>query len=145
MDARIVTMPILDEDEDIRKVLTDCKNIAVIGISPDHYKPSYFVSDVLKGLGFKLYLVNPNYAGQEILGEKVYANLKDVPVNVDIVDVFRRPSAMPDVAREAIAKGFGTFWMQPGTVNPNVAEELDEAGYRVVAGRCAKIESLRLL
>jgi hypothetical protein len=138
-------MPILDEDEIIRKALKECKNIAIIGISPDPYKPSYFVSRVLKDKGFRLYMINPNHAGQEIMGEKVYASLKDVPAEIDIIDVFRRPSALPEVAREAKAKGFKTFWMQPGTVNDEVAYSLDEEGYSVVAGRCAKVESLRLL
>lgn len=138
-------MPILDEDEAIRKALEECKNIAIIGISLDPYKPSYFVSNVLKDKGFKLYMINPNYVGQEILGEKVYASLKDVPVEIDLIDVFRKPSALPDVASEAKAKGFKTFWMQPGAVNYEVAYSLDEEGYNVVAGRCAKVESLRLL
>ena len=138
-------MPILDEDEAIRKALKECKNIAIIGISPDPYKPSYFVSHVLKDKGFKLYMINPNYAGQEIMGEKVYASLKDVPAQIDIIDVFRRHSALPEVARDAKEKGFKTFWMQPGSVNDEVAYSLDEEGYSVVAGRCAKVESLRLL
>ena len=75
-------MPILREDRDLKEALTSCKNICVVGISPDPYKPSYFVSDVLQSRGFKLFLVNPNYAGRTILGEKVYASLDDVPENV---------------------------------------------------------------
>ena len=108
-------MPILREDREIKEALTSCKNICVVGISPDPYKPSYFVSDVLQSRGFKLFLVNPNYAGRTILGEKVYASLDDVPEKIDIIDVFRRPSAVAALAEEAVRKGFKVFWMQPGT------------------------------
>ena len=138
-------MPILREDRDIKEALASCKNICVVGISPDPYKPSYFVSDVLQSRGFKLFLVNPNYAGRTILGEKVYASLDDVPEEIDIIDVFRRPSAVPALAEEAMKKGFKVFWMQPGTESPETIVRLDREGYRVVAGRCAKIESARLL
>ena len=138
-------MPILREDRDLKEALTSCKNICVVGISPDPYKPSYFVSDVLQSRGFKLFLVNPNYAGRTILGEKVYASLDDVPEKIDIIDVFRRPSAVAALAEEAVRKGFKVFWMQPGTESPETIVRLDREGYRVVAGRCAKIESGRLL
>ena len=138
-------MPILTREEDLRRALQDCRSIAVVGISPVPYKPSYFVAEVLKGFGFKLYLVNPNYAGQEILGEKVYASLEDIPDEIDIIDVFRRPSAVPALCQEAKEKGFKVFWMQPGTENPEAIRQLDKEGYKVVAGRCAKVESSRLL
>ncbi|MDD2754160.1 MAG: CoA-binding protein [Methanothrix sp.] len=138
-------MPILREDKDLREALTSCRTICVVGISPDPYKPSYFVSDVLQSRGFKLYLVNPNYAGRTILGEKVYACMEDIPDEIDIVDVFRRPSVVPALAEEAKQKGFKVFWMQPGTESPEAIKKLDEEGYKVVAGRCAKIESSRLL
>ncbi len=138
-------MPILTKEEDIKRALLDCKAIAVVGISPMPYKPSYFVAEVLKDRGFKICLVNPNYAGQEILGEKVYACLKDIPDEIDIIDVFRRPNAVPALADEAREKGFKVFWMQPGTESPEAIKQLDKEGYSVVAGRCAKIESSRLL
>lgn len=138
-------MPILREDREIRLALKSCRTICVVGISPEPGRPSHFVSRVLKDRGFKLYLVNPNCAGQKILGEPVYASIREIPEEIDIVDVFRRPSALPEVAGEAREKGFKTFWMQPGTENPQVIEELDLAGYNVVFGRCAKVESMRLL
>jgi len=100
---------------------------------------------VLQSRGFKLFLVNPNYAGRTILGEKVYASLDDVPEEIDIIDVFRRPSAVAALAEEAVRKGFKVFWMQPGTESPETIVKLDREGYQVVAGRCAKIESGRLL
>ncbi len=138
-------MPILRDDIEIKKALQDCKTICIVGISPDPFRPSYFVSSVLQSRGFKLCLVNPNYEGQEILGEKVYGSIAEIPDDIDIVDVFRRPSAVPDVAKEAKQKGFNVFWMQPGTENKDVIRELDKEGYKVVFGRCAKVESLKLL
>jgi hypothetical protein len=138
-------MPILREDKDLKDALQNCRTICVVGISPDPYKPSYFVSDVLQSHGFKLYFVNPNYADRIILGEKVYASIHEVPDEIDILDVFRRPSAVPALAEEAKKKGFKVFWMQPGTESPEAIKRLDSEGYSVVAGRCAKIESNRLL
>jgi len=138
-------MPILRDDNDLREALRSCRTICVVGISPDPYRPSYFVSDALMSRGFKLYLVNPKYAGKTILGQKVYASLKDIPDEIDIIDVFRRPSAVPALAEEAKKKGFNVFWMQPGTESPEAIVGLDRDGYNVVAGRCAKIESGRLL
>jgi len=138
-------MPILRDDKALKEALTNCRTICVVGISPDPYKPSFFVSDVLQSRGFKLYLVNPNYAGKIILGERVYATLDEVPDEIDIIDVFRRPSAVPALAEEAKKKGFKVFWMQPGTESPEAIVKLDREGYSVVTGRCAKIESGRLL
>ncbi|MFA6373338.1 MAG: CoA-binding protein, partial [Methanothrix sp.] len=77
--------------------------------------------------------------------EKVYACMQDIPDEIDIVDVFRRPSAVPALAEEAKQKGFKVFWMQPGTESPEAIKKLDKEGYSVVAGRCTKIESSRLL
>jgi len=138
-------MPILKEDKELKSALESCRTICVVGISPDPYKPSYFVSDVLKGRGFKVCFVNPNYEGRTILGEKVYASINDIPDEIDIIDVFRRPSAVLALAKEAMEKGFKVFWMQPGTESPEAIKLLDKEGYGIVAGRCAKIESNRLL
>ena len=96
-------MPILREDRDHKEALTSCRAICAVGISPDPCKPSYFVSDVLQCRRFKLSLVNPNYVGRTILGEKVYASLQEVPDEIDIIDVFRRPSAVPSLASPATA------------------------------------------
>jgi predicted CoA-binding protein len=138
-------MPVLRDDKDIKRVLSTCKTICVVGISPDPSKPSHFVSDVLMSKGFRLFLVNPNYEGQRILGQRVYSSLREIPDEIDILDVFRNPSAVPELAEEAKKKGFKTFWMQPGAENPEVIKELDGEGYNVVYGRCAKVESMRLL
>ena len=138
-------MAILTKDEEIKEILKNSKTVAVIGISPNPSKPSYFVSEVIQKYGFKMFYVNPKYAGQEILGEKVYGSIKDIPEEIDIVDIFRRPADLPDVAKEAKEKGFKTFWFQPGTVNNRVVEELDKKGYNVIVDKCMKIECMRLL
>ncbi|MGC8868749.1 MAG: CoA-binding protein [Sulfurihydrogenibium sp.] len=138
-------MPILKTDEEIKKVLENSKTVAVVGISEDPSRPSYFVSEAIKSYGFKLYFVNPKYAGKEILGEKVYKSILDIPDEIDIVDVFRRPADVVFTAEEALKKGFKTFWFQPGTYNPEVAEELNQKGYNVVIDKCMKVETQRLL
>jgi len=139
------SLPKLQKDEDIKHILLACKTVCVVGISPESYKPSYFVSNMLKNFGFKLFFVNPNYAGQNILGERVYASITEIPDEIDIVDVFRRPSAVRELAEEAKKKGFKTFWMQPGTENEEVADLLDREGYNVVSRKCIKVESMRFL
>ncbi|WP_456382501.1 CoA-binding protein [Persephonella sp.] len=138
-------MPVVKTDEELKKILENQKKVAVVGISSDPSRPSYFVSEVLQRYGFKLYFVNPKYAGQEILGERVYARLSDIPDEIDIVDIFRRPVDVPLVAEEAEKKGFKTFWFQPGTVNEEVVKQLSDKGYNVVVDRCMKIEAMRLL
>lgn len=119
--------------------------MAVIGSSPDPYRPSFFVPLVVQTYGFKMYFVNPNHAGEEILGERVYSSLMDIPDEIDIVDVFRRPSAAPEVADQVRAKGCKTVWFQPGTENMKVAEALSREGFGVVMGNCMKVECRRLL
>ncbi|MDM7273541.1 CoA-binding protein [Sulfurihydrogenibium azorense] len=138
-------MPILTKDEEIKNILESSKNVAVVGISNDPSKPSYFVSEVVKSYGFKMYFVNPKYEGQEILGEKVYKSILDIPDEIDIVDVFRRPADVVFTAEEALKKGFKTFWFQPGTYNPEIAEKLSNLGYNVIYDRCMKVECQRLL
>ena len=131
-------MPIIEDHETLRMILQESKIIAVVGISPQTFRPSHFVSAVVKRYGFRMYLVNPNYAGQEILGEKVLASLDEVPEDIDIVNVFRRASEVPIVALKAKEKGFKTFWLQPGTENPEVVRELDQEGFNVIPGLCLK-------
>lgn len=138
-------MPILQTDEGLEKILKESKNVAVVGISPNPLKPSYFVSEVVKSYGFNMFFVNPKYAGEEILGEKVYASLEEIPEEIDIVNVFRRPADIKYTAEEAKKKGFKTFWFQPGTVNDKVVKQLDKVGYNVVVDRCMKVELKKLL
>ncbi|WP_297887757.1 CoA-binding protein [Sulfurihydrogenibium sp.] len=138
-------MPILEKDEEIKEILEKSKTVAVVGISDDPSRPSYFVSEVVKSYGFKMYFVNPKYEGKEILGEKVYKSILDIPDEIDIVDVFRRPADVVFTAEEALKKGFKTFWFQPGTYNPQVAQKLNQLGYNGVIDRCMKVECQRFL
>jgi len=106
-------MPILREDKDIKNALQTCKTICVVGISPDPSKPSHFVSDVLQSKGFKLFFVNPKYEGQKILGQHVFASLGDIPDEIDILDVFRKPSAIPSWRRKPRRKVSRPFGCSP--------------------------------
>lgn len=131
-------MPVIEDYEELREILKNSRTVAVVGISPNKYKPSYFVSEMVMKYGFKMYFINPDYEGEEILGEKVLDSLKDVPEKIDILDVFRRPEAIPGLAEEARNVGFETFWLQPGTENWDVIEALDQEGRNVVPGLCIK-------
>jgi len=131
-------MPIIEDHNPLQKLLQESRIIAIVGITPDPHKPSHFVSKAVKRFGFKMRFINPHYAGEDILGEAVFSSLKDVPEDLDIVDVFRRPEFVGPVAAEARDKGFKTFWLQPGTENWDVIQELDQEGYNVVPGLCLK-------
>ncbi|MDK2790800.1 MAG: uncharacterized protein PWP15_1309 [Methanothermococcus sp.] len=132
------------KDDEIKRILQESRTVVVVGISPNPEKPSYFVSESVKKCGFKIYFVNPKYSGQEILGEKVYPAIKDIPDEIDIVVVFRKPSEVPHIAEEAKEKGFKTFWLQPGTENKEVVEQLLKEGYKVVVGRCIRVECRKI-
>jgi predicted CoA-binding protein len=131
-------MPIIEDRDKLREILKKSRTVAVVGISPNSTRPSYFVSETVKRFGFKMYFINPEHEGKEILGEKVLGSLKDVPEKIDILDVFRRPEALFELAEEAQVVGFETFWFQPGTENREVIEALDREGRTVVPGLCIK-------
>lgn len=138
-------MPIIERDPELYDILKRSRRIAIIGISPDPLKAGHYVPKTLKEKGFELFGVNPKYEGQEILGIKVYGSINKIEQDIDVVLVFRPSRDIPEIAKGALQKGFKTFWMQPGTVNEEVKEDLDKRGFNVVAGRCMKIESERLL
>lgn len=122
------------------------RNVAVVGISADQYRPSHFVAIYLKAEGYHIVLVNPRYAGQTILGQPVYASLTEAQKageRIEIVDVFRRPEAVPPVAEEAIEIGAKVLWLQLGIRNEEAARQAHEAGLTVVQDRCIKIEHAR--
>jgi len=132
------------KDDYIRAILTDHKVIAMVGASANINRPSYFAMKYLLGKGFTVIPINPGLAGQEILGQKVYASLGEVPVKVDIVDVFRNSEAALPITREAIRVGAKVVWMQLGVRNEAAATEAEAAGLQVVMNRCPKIEYGRL-
>ena len=128
----------------IPQILEDSKTIAVVGMSNKPERASHGVAQYLQQQGYRVIPVNPSYAGQEILGEKVYASLQDAAAaigsGIDIVDCFRKSEDMLPVARDAVAVRAGCLWMQLGVVNQEAADLAKAAGLDVVMDRCMKIE-----
>jgi predicted CoA-binding protein len=135
-------------DEYIAGILGRARTIAMVGASATSNRPSYFAMKYLLGKGYRVIPVNPGLAGQEILGQPVFAALADVPPPVDIVDIFRSSAAALEVTREAIRRkdelGLKIVWMQLGVRNGEAAAEAEAAGLLVVMNRCPKIEYGRL-
>jgi uncharacterized protein len=125
----------------IQRVLHSARTIAVVGLSSNELRASHFVGYYLQRHGYKVIPVNPREP--EILGEKSYASLSDIPEPVDIVDVFRAPDALPGIAEETVAIGAPTLWCQFGVVNEEGFRIAEEGGVTVVADRCLKIEHAR--
>lgn len=125
------------------RILTENKTIAMVGLSADPMRPSHFAAIYMQSEGYDIIPVNPRYAGETILGQPVYSSLAEIPRPVDIVDVFRRPSEAPDLARQAIAIGANVFWLQLGVINEEAARIARDAGLEVVMDRCVKIEHAR--
>jgi predicted CoA-binding protein len=133
-------------DSYIRGILNTVKTIAMVGISPKDNRPSYFAFKYLLERGYDMIPVNPGQAGGEILGRKVHARLADVPVPVDMIDVFRAPQYAPQIVAEALAlkPRPQVIWMQLGVRNDAAAAAAEAAGLKVVMNRCPKIEYGRL-
>jgi uncharacterized protein len=126
----------------LRRLLAENKRVAVVGLSANPMRPSFFAAKYLKDHGFTVIPVNPNQ--KEILGETCYPNLKAVPGRVDVVDLFQRPAAVMPFVEDAIAIGAKVVWMQLGIVNREAAAKAEAAGLAVVMNRCMKIEYARL-
>lgn len=131
-------------DAYVASILKATRVIAVVGASPERNRPSFSVMQFLQKRGFRIIPVNPRAAGEIILGEKMYATLADVPVRIDMVDVFRKSDAVVPVAAQAIAAGAKYLWMQLGVRNDEAARLAEAAGLKVVMNRCSKIEHGRL-
>src|SRR6266568_5794036 len=128
------------------QLLQQYRRIAIVGISADHYRPSHFVAIYLQAEGYDIVLVNPNYAGQTILGKHVYATLteaKEAGEQIEIVDVFRKPEDISPIAEEAIKIGAKVLWLQLGIRNDEVGKRVQEAGLTFVQDRCIKMEHAR--
>ncbi|HEV2186988.1 MAG TPA: O-acetylhomoserine aminocarboxypropyltransferase [Stellaceae bacterium] len=136
--------PIPYSDAKIRSILERVKTIAMVGASTNWNRPSYFVMKYLQGKGYRVIPVNPTAAGQMLLGEKVYASLRDIPDKVDMIDMFRAADAAPGVVADAIAIGAQVVWMQLGIRNDEAAAAAEAAGIEVIMNRCPKIEFGRL-
>ena len=132
-------------EEDIKKILSEVKSIAVVGISPKEDRPSYIVAAYLKSKGYRIIPVRPD--GEEILGEKVYHRLMEIPerVGVDVVDIFRKSEDVPPVVEDAIQRRAKVVWMQESVVHQEAAERAEKAGLKVVMDRCMKKEHERLV
>ena len=136
--------PIPYSDAQLRAILQRVKTIAMVGASSNWNRPSYFVMKYLQGKGYRVIPVNPGIAGQMLLGENVYASLRDIPDPVDMVDVFRPARDAPAIVEDAIAIGAKVVWMQLGIRNDAAAATAEKAGIEVVMNRCPKIEFGRL-
>ena len=132
----------------LRDILTTTRVIAVVGVSPNPVRPSYYVARYLGLKGFTVIPVNPGHAGQDILGQRVYADLASIPkeAHVDMVDIFRRSEAVPGIVEEALAElpDLKTIWMQIGVSHADAAAMAEARGIRVIQNRCPKIEYHRL-
>ena len=126
----------------LRTVLKSCHTLAVVGLSAEWHRPSYFAAKYMQEHGYRIIPVNPKYP--EILGEKCYPSLAAIPEPVDMVDVFRKPEDCPPIAREAVAIGAKVLWLQLGVVSPEAQAIAQAAGLTVVMDHCVKIEYARL-
>jgi predicted CoA-binding protein len=132
-------------EEDIKKILSNFKIVAVVGISPKEDRPSYLVASYLKSKGYRIIPVRPD--GEEILGEKVYHSLTEIPeeIGVEVVDIFRRSEDVPPVVEEAIRRKAKVVWMQEGILHKEAGEKAEKAGLKVVMDRCMKKDHQKLI
>ena len=136
-------MPIIDDIAGLRRILTRSHTIAVVGLSAQWHRPSYFAAKYMQEHGYRIIPVNPNY--DTVLGERCYPQVTDIPEPIDIVDCFRKHDAMVAIAHEAVAKGAHVLWMQLGIRSPDAARIAVDAGLDVVMDRCVKIEHARIM
>jgi predicted CoA-binding protein len=132
-------------EEDIKRILSNFKNIAVVGISPREDRPSYRVASYLKSKGYRIIPVRPD--GEEILGEKVYHSLAEIPeeIRVEVVDIFRKSEDVPPIVEEAIQRRAKVIWMQEGVVHREAGATAERAGLKVVMDRCMKKDHQKLI
>lgn len=126
----------------VAAILGEARTIAVVGLSARRFRPSHGVAEYLQRAGYRIIPVNPKIA--EVLGERSYASLDEVPEPVDIVDIFRRPEHVPAIVEAAIRKGAKTIWMQEGVVHEEAARRAEAAGLVVIMDRCILKDHRRL-
>jgi uncharacterized protein len=134
-------MPDTDIDT-LRRILSQNRTVAVVGLSANWYRPSYFAAKYMMEHGYRIIPVNPQY--QEVLGQKCYASLREIPDKVDIVDCFQKTDRILPLAEDAIAIGAKVLWQQIGVKNEEAARRAKAAGLDSVMDRCVKIEHARL-
>jgi len=133
----------ITKDKEIKTILEESKVVAVVGMSQKTWRDSNKIGRYLMDNGYRVIPVNPAY--DEIDGEKCYDSLKDVPADIDIVDVFRKPEAVAEIANEAIDVGAKTLWLQLGVVDEEAAEKAANAGLNVIMDHCVMVEHRKLL
>jgi len=136
-------MPLVDDIAGLRRILARSRTIAVVGLSANWYRPSYFAAKYLQDHGYRVIPVNPNY--EQVLGERCYPSVSAIPEPVDVVDGFRKSEEMVELAREAVNKKASVLWMQLGIRNEEALRIASDAGLDVVVDRCMKIEHARIL
>ena len=136
--------PFGPSDTELRSILGDAETIAIVGLSSNPFKDSFEVAEFLQVKGYRIVPVNPNET--EVLGEKAYPSLLDVPkdVRIDVVDVFRRAEATPPIAEQAVAVGARVLWLQDGIVNEEARRIAEDAGLTVIMGVCIRRTARRL-
>ena len=132
----------MDDISKLRRILRECRTVAVVGLSAQWHRPSYFAAKYLQEHGYRIIPVNPAY--ESVLGERCYKSLAEIPEQVDIVDCFRRSEEIPALAEQAIAIGARVLWMQLGVRHAEARAKAEAAGLQVVEDRCMKIEHARL-
>jgi len=138
MPLRAPELAIYQDEATIQRIMRSAQVIAVVGLSANPRRPSNEVARYLQRQGLRIVPVNPNVA--EALGERSYPSLRDIPFPVDVVDVFRRPTAVPEIAQDAVAIGAKALWLQLGVINREGAEIARRAGLDIVMDRCLKVE-----
>ena len=136
-------MAIVDDITGLRRILLRSRTLAVVGLSAQWHRPSYFAAKYMRDHGYRIFPVNPRY--DEVLGQRCYPDLRSVPEPIDIVDCFRKAEEIPAIADAAIAVGAKVLWMQLGIVDDESAQRASAAGLDVVMNRCVKIEHARIL
>lgn len=139
-----MSMAAVQNDDELREILTRYRRVAVVGLSDDPDRPSHSVASYLQEQGYEIYPVNPSLAGQTVLGREVYSSLAELPEPPEIVDVFRRSEYVSAVVDAAIAAGAKVLWTQLGVRDDAAAERASAAGLQVVQNRCTAIEHGRL-
>ena len=134
-------MPEINDPETIQRILDECRTIAVVGLSSKSTRPSHGVAAYMQRAGYRIIPVNPNE--REVLGEKAYASLGEVPERIDLVDVFRRSDEAGAAVDEAIAIGAKAVWLQEGVIDPDAAQRAVDASLLVVMDRCWLKEHVR--
>lgn len=133
----------MNDDNEMKEILLSARTIAIVGVSSNPEKDSYWIASYLKEMGYRIIPVNPT--AEEILGEKVYPSLSEIPDKVDIVQVFRKPEDIPPVVEEAIKIGAKVVWMQEGISHEEAAQKARAAGLQVVMDACMRVTHRRLI